>query len=244
MVHTAKMRAGDVRVDHALEFVRGALRGRRRILEVGCGRGELARRLAEQFEVTALDVRLPDPSPARGVTFVERNFLDFTAEPFDAIVFCASLHHITPLARAIGRASDLLAPSGLLVVDDFDLEAPDAETLRWYYDTQETLRAAGCFDADHIDPPQADPVARWRAAHAHPDHDPLHTGAAMRVAVCDRFVIRRLEKSAYLYSYIAAHVPDDARGAAVARHVLATEQRRIEDNVFVPVGLRIVAERL
>ena len=232
-------------MDHALEFVRGALKGRRRVLEVGCGRGELARRLGEDFAVTALDRQLPDTRPAPGVTFVERDFLDYTAEPFDAIVFTASLHHITPLARAIGRASDLLVPSGLLVVDDFDLEAPDAETLRWYYDTQEMLRAAGSFDADHVDPPHADPVARWRAAHApHHDHAPLHTGAAMRVAICDRFVIRRLEKGPYLHRYITAHVPDDSHGAAIARHVLATEQRRIADNVFVPVGLRIVAERL
>lgn len=231
-------------MDHALEFVRGALRGRTRVLEVGCGRGELARRLGEDFAVTALDRHLPDVTPAPGVTFVEHDFLDYTAEPFDAIVFTASLHHITPLARAIGRASDLLVPSGLLVVDDFDLEAPDAETLRWYYDTQDTLRAAGCFDADHIDPPHADPVARWRAGHVHDHEPPLHTGAAMRVAICDRFVIRRLEKGPYLHRYLAAHLPDGERGAAIARHVLATEQRRIADNVFVPVGLRIVAERL
>jgi len=237
------VRADDVRVDHAVEFVRGALKGRRRVLEVGCGRGELARRLGEDFAVTALDVRLSDPTPAPGVTFIEHNFLDFTAEPFDAIVFDASLHHITPLARALGRASDLLVPSGLLVVDDFDLEAPDAETLRWYYDTQETLHAAGCFPADHVDHPHADPVARWRVAHNHHE-TPLHTGAAMRVAICDRFVIRRLEKGPYLHRYIAAHVADGAPGAAIARHVLATEQRRIADNVFVPVGLRIVAERL
>ena len=236
------MRAEDVRLDHALAFLRDTLRGRRRVLEVGCGNGAVARALAEDFAVTALDLHLPDRTPADNLTYVEANFLDYTAQPFDAVVFTASLHHITPLSRALGRSSDLLAPSGLLVVDDFDLEAPDVETLRWYYDTQELLRAAGAYDADYVDAPQPDPVARWRAAHVH--DPPLHTGAAMRLAICDRFVIRRLDKCAYLHRYISHHVRDDARGAALAAHVRATEERRIAENVFVPVGLRIVAERL
>ena len=236
------MRAADVQTDQTLAFLRDALRGRRRILEVGCGDGTVARHLAEDFRVTALDLALRDPTPADNLTFVEGNFLTYTAaEPFDAIVFTSSLHHITPLARALGHAADLLVPAGLVVVDDFDLEAPDAETLRWYYDAQELLVAAGRYPADRVDPPQADPVARWRAAHVH--EPPLHTGAAMRIAICDRFVIRRLEKCAYLHRYIGARVAD-ARGAAIARHVFATEDRRIADNAFTPVGLRIVAERL
>jgi SAM-dependent methyltransferase len=236
------MGAEDVRTDQTVAFLRDALGGRRRVLEVGCGDGTVARRLAEDFRVTALDIALGDPTPADNLTFVERDFLAYDAtEPFDAIVFTSSLHHITPLARALGHAANLLAPAGLLVVDDFDLEAPDVETLRWYYDTQELLVAAGAYPADRIDPPQADPVARWRAAHVH--EPPLHTGAAMRIAICDRFVIRRLEKCAYLHRYIGARVTDP-RGAAIARYVLATEDRRIADNVFTPVGLRIVAERL
>jgi SAM-dependent methyltransferase len=233
----------DARVEQALAFLTPALRGCTRVLEVGCGRGTVARRLgAAGFQVTAIDVELRDPTPAPNVTFVEGDFLGYQAGPFDAIAFTASLHHI-PLDAAISRTAALLVPRGLLVADDFDLDAPDRETLRWYYDLQDLLVAAGLFDGHHYDAPIGDDLlARWRAGHHH--EPPLHTGAAMRSAISDRFAIRELHRCAYLYRYISSCVPDDERGAAIAAHVLAIEKQRIAEHVYAPVGLRIVAERV
>jgi len=229
-------------IGQTVSFLAEVLRGRQRILEVGCGRGEVARRLgASGFRVTALDLQLPERSPAVNVTFVERDFLRFDAEPFDAVVFTASLHHISPIEAAVDRAYRLLGPSGLLVADDFDLDAPNAATLRWYYDVQELLAAAEMFPRERVDPPGGDVVQRWRAAHA--DEPPLHTGVQMRRAIADRFDLRDVHGAAYLYRYVTRYLPHDARGVALAQHLYSTERRGIADGTLAAVGLGIVAAR-
>jgi len=232
-----------IAIGQTLSFLTDVLRGRARILEVGCGRGEVARRLgAGGHQVTAIDLKLPDPSSAANVTFIERDFLRFAAEPFDAVVFTASLHHIAPIDAAIDRAYRLLAPGGILVADDFDLEAPNATTLRWYYDTQELLAAADVFPRDRIDPPNNDLIQRWRSAHS--DEPPLPSGLQMRMAVAERFEVGDVHGCAYLYRYITKHLPPDARGVALAQHIYSTERRNIADGTFAPVGLGIVATRV
>ena len=258
-------------IGQTLSFLTDVLRGRHRVLEVGCGRGDVARRLGTSgVHVTALDVQLPDPSPSPGVAFVERDFLHFDAPPFDAIVFTSSLHHISPLAAAIDRAYRLLVPGGLLVADDFDLEAPNVETLRWYYEIQDLLAAAELFSSEHVDPQpgaphgshhgshhashqashQASPpaaaldgdvVQRWRDAHTH--DPPLHTGVQMRRAIAERFDLHDVHGAAYLYRYITKHLPHDARGVAVAQHMYMSERRGIAEGTLTAVGLGIVAVR-
>ncbi|HET7500872.1 MAG TPA: class I SAM-dependent methyltransferase [Kofleriaceae bacterium] len=229
-------------IGQTFSFLSEVLRGRHRILEVGCGRGEVARRLGGMgYRITAIDVELPDPAKATNVTFIERDFLKFFAEPFDAIVFTSSLHHISPLPAAIEQAHRLLSPGGLLVADDFDLDAPSVATLRWYYDVQELLAAADVFPREHVDPPAGEVVQRWRVAH---DHDPpLHTGVEMRRAIAARFDLRDVHGAAYLYRYITRHLPHDARGVALAQHVYSTERRGITDGALTAVGLGIVAVR-
>ncbi len=247
----------ELRTEQTMAFLREALRGRRRVLEVGCGRGDVARALAAAgHEVTALDLELPDPRPAPGVTYVEGDFLAFDAEPFDAVAFTASLHHIAPLDRAVLRAAALTAPGGLVVADDFDLDAPDVETLRWYHELQDLLAAAGVYHEphghdghdghhghqDHHDhPPRTDPLARWRDAHVH--DPPLHTGAQLRRALGEHLELRARLRCEYLYRQVSSRLPDDARGASLAAYVLATERRRISEGRLVPVGLRLLATR-
>ena len=228
--------------DEVAEFVAGALAGCSRVLEVGCGRGHVARALAHQgFVVTALDIRLQDLVDAPAVTFVERDLLSYDAEPFDAIVFTASLHHIAPLALAVDRAYQLLRPGGLLVADEFDVEAPDAATLRWYYDVQELLVAAELYPADRLDEAHDDVLVRWQHAHQHEPR--LHTGAEMRAEIGERFRIVEMARREYLHRYIAAGLAPGARGNAVAATVLAMEQRLVAQGMATAVGLRIIAER-
>lgn len=227
-------------IGQTVSFLADVLRGRERVLEVGCGRGDVARRLGTAgFRVTAIDLRLTDPSPSSNATFIERDFLRFDDEPFDAVVFTASLHHIWPLDAAIDRAYRLLVPDGLFIADDFDLDAPNVATLRWYYDVQELLAAADLFPRDHLDPPSPDVVQRWRAAHS--DEPPLHTGVQMRRAIAERFDLRDVHGAAYLYRYITKHLTHDARGVALAQYIYNTERRGITEGTLSAVGLGIVA---
>jgi SAM-dependent methyltransferase len=232
-----------LRTEQTLSFLGELLPRACRVLEVGCGRGEVACALvAAGHRVTALDRALRDPAPAPpGLTYVEADFLAYDAEPFDAVLFTSSLHHISPLDPAIERAAALTAPGGVVIADDFDLESPDAETLRWYYELQELLAAGGLYPADRIDPPRADLTARWRDAHIH--DPPLHTGTAMQRSLAARFTLREPRRCEYLYRYLCGRLPDDARGAELAAHILATERRRIAEGHLVPVGLRLVADR-
>jgi SAM-dependent methyltransferase len=243
MPRQTRLSPAELRVERQYQFVADVVRGAARVLEVGCGRGDLARRLgADGIAVTAIDRELPEVRPGPGVRFVHADICRYDDAPFDAVVFTASLHHIDPLADAIDRAAKLLVPGGTLIVDDFDLDAPRPTTARWYYETQELLVAAGLYAHDRIDhapDDNPDPRMRWLDAHVH--DPPLATGRKMIAAIAARFAIRDTTRGPYLYRYICGGLPDDDHGASVAQHVYAVEDRRVAAGTLDAVGLRIVA---
>ncbi|HEX9773219.1 MAG TPA: class I SAM-dependent methyltransferase [Steroidobacteraceae bacterium] len=235
-----------LREQHRL--VAGGLGDARRVLEVGCGHGALAAMLAgEGREVTAVDLMLPVERPSPAVRWIEGHFValsdaDF-GDAFDAVAFTTSLHHIAALDDALARAESLLRPGGRLVLDEFDLAAPDAACARWYYDVQELLAAAGAYPADRIDDgADAEPRARWLAAHEHHGEPPLHPGASMITAVEARFDGTRVERGPYLYRYICGGL-DGPHAGALAETVLALERRRITSGLLPAVGLALTAAR-
>ncbi|QSQ20785.1 class I SAM-dependent methyltransferase [Pyxidicoccus parkwayensis] len=237
-----------LRETHA--FVEPLLAGRRRVLDVGCGRGELAALLASAgHDVTAIDVKLPpERVVAPGVTWHETGFLGFEAAPFDAILFVTSLHHITPLADVVEHARRLLVTGGLLIAEEFSVEAPDAATARWYFETQELLAAADRYPASRIHgTPSTEPVSRWREEHAH-DGEALTEGRRMKEELGRRFELLGAREGPYLYRYIAAgtaaHCGAETPVAeAIIAHIYEAEQRGIDAGALKPVGLRLWARR-
>ena len=129
------------------------------VLDVGCGDGLLAQRLAPVARsVTAID---PDPDAVRrarervgslpNVTVAETTFGDFDPGPtrFGVITFVATLHHMD-LRASLAKARALLAPNGILVVVGL---APNhtvgdwvASGLRWPW-----VRAAGVLKRETPD---------------------------------------------------------------------------------------------
>jgi SAM-dependent methyltransferase len=239
MPKAAPLGPSALRVERQYQFVADTVRGAMRVLEVGCGRGDLSRRLgADGLLVTAIDLELGEVKGGPGVKFLEGDFLAHEDTPFDAVIFTESLHHID-LGAAIERALKLLAPGGQLVVDDFDLDAPRVTTARWYYETQELLAASGLFAYERIDADNPDPRMRWLEAHV--SDPPLATGRQMIAAIGGKLAIRDTVRGPYLYRAILAGLPDDDWGRSVAHHVVGVEERRVAAGTLDGVGLRIVA---
>jgi|SRR5439155_24519870 len=80
-----------------------------RVLEVGCGRGQLARALARSgYEVLAID-----PDAPRGQLFQAVSLEEFASiDAFDAVVASRALHHIHDLRGALEKIARLLRPAG------------------------------------------------------------------------------------------------------------------------------------
>ncbi|HLG61576.1 MAG TPA: class I SAM-dependent methyltransferase [Ktedonosporobacter sp.] len=98
--------------------------GCRNALDVGCGDGSFAQRLADRFgiAVTGIDrdqamieqAQMTISNPL--LRFVQANFLQYPfGEQFDFIAASASLHHM-PFDRCLEEMVSLLQPGGVLAV--------------------------------------------------------------------------------------------------------------------------------
>lgn len=247
------MKPIDVVLDRTLEFLRRVLPATPlRMLEVGCGRGDLARRLvAEGFEVTALDtspeaVRL---AQAAGAPAVEADFLDFADAPYDVVLFTRSLHHMRSLPAAVARAAEMLRPDGWLIADEFGRERVNRETAAWFYDNRELLATTGVLSVvdgagkpDVGDPSALDPLERWRAEHRGDAGHSLHAGSAMLAEIGNRFLIIHREDTPYLYRSLIQWIEETPRGWEVTDRLLQIEARRIAQGWLAPTGFRIAAK--
>ena len=97
-------------------------------LDVGCGLGDFARRLAGVAEqVDAIDLNPAVVARARELSsgvrnlrFVEADFLTWSAtRSYDFVSMIATLHHL-PFTAALKRATSLLRPGGVLAVLGLD----------------------------------------------------------------------------------------------------------------------------
>jgi 2-polyprenyl-3-methyl-5-hydroxy-6-metoxy-1,4-benzoquinol methylase len=101
-----------------------------RVLEVGCGSGELARALsADGYDVVAVDPNAPDGAIFRRTTIEELG----DEGPFDAAVASLSLHHVDDPGVVAARVRSLLKPGARFIVREFAWDLVDEPTVRWDY---------------------------------------------------------------------------------------------------------------
>jgi SAM-dependent methyltransferase len=184
-----------------------------RVLEVGCGQGDLARALlASGHAVVAIDPDAPAGEPFQAVSLDE-----FAVdEPFDAVVASRSLHHIPDLAASVARIARLLRPGGRFILDEHACDRLDDRTARWYF-----LHRVG----------QADAPSSLLACRAEweSDHEGLHGYAAMREELDRHFTERFFAWAPYVYQELAG--VDEAQ-----------ERALIEAGAIQAMGFRYVGE--
>ncbi len=159
-----------------------------RVLEVGCGQGELTTALA----VAGYDVLGIDPAAPLGDLF-RRLTLEELDEPgpYDGVIAALSLHHIRDLDSALDKIVSLLTPDGVLVVEEFAWDRLDGATLEWLHGQRRALAAAGRGE----DPGTVEELEReWKAEHLG-----LHGEDPLRLGLAAHFEERAFARTPYLH---------------------------------------------
>ncbi len=228
----------------AAAFALRSTEGRRRVLDVGCGYGTVALELARAgHEVTALDASDEMCAVARrtlagveaAVVHASFGSDELHEGSFDAIRFGRSLHHMADVGAAAERAALLLAPGGVVVVDEFCAERIDRATASWLASISASLTKAGVMpsgagltDADEI-------VRTWSEKR---EQHKLMTGEQMWRALEARFVLAEPLWYPYLWQEPSKHVEDAQRAALVAHQVEAAEAALIASDTIPGVAFR------
>jgi SAM-dependent methyltransferase len=223
---------------YTVDFIGAALpEGTRRVLEVGCGKGEVAASLAAAgLSVVALDSDEAAVAQARsrGVDARRAEWPDFSDGAFDAVLFTRSLHHLGDLERSVAAAFACLTPGGRAIVEDFAFEETDEATLRWFRERAAALgddgAASSHFLGDLLAAPE--PLTDWWR-HRH-DHR-LHPARGIEAALRAQDPGLRAEGAAYYFRYLADGQPEQLKS------LLDEEKALIETRAISPLGRRYVA---
>jgi SAM-dependent methyltransferase len=161
-----------------------------RVLEVGCGSGELARAL----HAAGYDVMAIDPVAPHGDIFRRIKLEDLEEDArFDAVVASGVFHHLTNLDAGLQRVAGVLERGGPVVVDEFGWDLLDAPTAEWYEGQRRVLRAA-------LESDRAPSAADWEEHHARLHH--VHRFDTLREALETHFVEHHFERVPYLWRYL------------------------------------------
>ena len=216
------------------------------VLEIGCGEGQVAYELLRHgYRVTGLD---SDPeviarAQERGVPAVAGSWPEFGGSvSFDAIAFTRSLHHISPLREAIGRARELLNPLGLLLIEDFAFEEADEATIDWFVKVLRSEQGmalinpvAGQLVTELLS--STDVKHAWQHNRGHD----LHSIETMNEAIAEHFVACENQSVPYLYRYLIPVLAETSKAASFVNEVFQQETILGQRGEVVLLGRRVVA---
>jgi SAM-dependent methyltransferase len=217
-----------------------------RILEVGCGAGELAARLLKDgYAVLAIDSDRDSIAAAQrlGVDARVATWPDFNDGQFDAVLFTRSLHHIHPLDESVGHAAKSLAEGGRIIVEDFAYDSVDEKTLRWFRSAIRLLEATGLLIVgdQFLEKilSKTETLNAWQQNHEHDLHTTAEIGAQLE-KIFSR-VIR--ENAPYYFRYIAGAIAPSDKRDAILQAFAEQEETLAADGSIVLLGRRFVVMR-
>jgi len=217
-----------------------------RILEIGCGTGEVAACLTQDgHAVIAIDSDGDSVAAARRLSVDARvaTWPDFDEGRFDAVLFTRSLHHIHPLDESVRHATDSLVEGGLIIVEDFAYESTDEKTLRWFSSAIRLIEATGLlivsdeFQRKVLS--KTEKLEAWRQSHDQELHTAAEIGAHLEKV--SRRVIR--ESAAYYFRYIASAITAVEKHDAILQAFAEQETTLTADGSINGLGRRFVASR-
>jgi SAM-dependent methyltransferase len=194
-----------------------------RILEVGCGDGELARALARAgHDVVAIDPDAPAGPIFRQVSVEQLDAL----ESVDAVVAVVSLHHTHDPPAVAAKLAGLLRPGGRAIVLEMARELLDERTARWLH-----LQLLARAELGRRDPLPRE-YAAWRAElEAKLDGHGVHPWATVGAALRASFRVRHEQPATYLYRWGLDH------------EIEPLERCLVEEGAIAAIGVHFVGER-
>lgn len=190
-----------------------------RVLEIGCGPlgGFVPMMHASEYSATGVDPEAPEGPGYRRVEF-ER--LDMP-QPADALVACASLHHVNDLGTVLDLAAAALVPGGALVVVEWARERFDEATAQWCFGrlSQPGDKAGWLHERR----------AEWRASgrswgaycRSWAEEEGLHSGQDILRAAQARFDDQELAYGPYFFPDLAGTSEADEQAAIDAGQIQA-----------------------
>jgi ubiquinone/menaquinone biosynthesis C-methylase UbiE len=111
--------------ERVISILKKELKGKPRILDIGCGTGHLVRPLSELGEYNGLDIsgkmieHCRKAYPGKNFIIGDAENLLFKDDSFDCIVCFWSFHHLGSPSKALEEMRRVLKPDGLLLIATF-----------------------------------------------------------------------------------------------------------------------------